>query len=380
MEKQVKNPFAVNGYQGQEWFCNRTGETHAILSALTNGRNVTLHSLRRMGKTDLIHHLFYLLKKKGFIAIYADVYSTENLKHFTEAFATAIARAYPEENSIGKSIWAFIKSLRPVISYDDFLHKPEITFASSPEENKNQTIQQLLSILEKLPKPVIVAFDEFQQITQYPEKRLEAWMRSNIQSLKNVNFIFSGSQQHLLGQMFTETSRPFFGSTQMYGLGKIQEKEYSTFIKEKFSSAKMIIRDTEIESILKWTRAHTFYVQMVCNRLFALHPEIVSDEDVKSVFEGILRENEAAYFNYKNILPETQWRLLSAIAKEGSVSSPTSNSFIHQHRLGSSSAVLKALKGLLDKEFIYQEVIENKKVLFVYDTFFSRWLEKLKMI
>lgn len=379
MEKRIKNPFPVNGYQGQEWFCDRKNETTTILNALTNGRNITLLSLRRMGKTDLIHHLFYQLRKKGFITIYVDVYATENLKHFTENFATAIARAYPEENSIGKTIWGFIKSLRPVISYDDVSQKPEITFALLHEENKNQTIQQLLSLLEKLPKPVIIAFDEFQQITQYPEKRLEAWLRSNIQSLKNINFIFSGSQQHLLGQMFTETSRPFFGSTQMHNLTKIQEEEYSQFIQEKFSDAKMKIKDTEIQSILKWTRSHTFYVQMIGNRLFALHPKIINKDDVKNIFNAILQENEATYFSYKNILPENQWRLLSAIAKEGSVSSPTSNSFIHQHRLGSSSAVLKAVQALLDKEFIYQEVMEKKKVLFVYDTFFSRWLEKLKM-
>lgn len=379
MEKRLKNPFPVNGYQGPEWFCNRKTETRTLLNALTNGRNITLHSLRRMGKTDLVHHAFQQLNKKGYITIYVDVFATENLKHFTEAFATAIARACPEGNTIGKTIWSFIKSLRPVISYDDLSQKPEITFALSQEENKNQTIQQLFSVLEKLPKPVIIAFDEFQQITQYPEKRLEAWLRSNIQSLKNINFIFSGSQQHLLSQMFTEASRPFFGSTQMHTLTKIQEEEYGRFIKEKFSDAKMKIQDNEIQLVLTWTRAHTFYVQMVCNRLFALQQKIISLEDVKNVFAGILQENEASYFNYKNILPENQWRMLGAIAKEGTVSSPTSNAFIHRYRLGSSSAVLKSIKALLDKEVVYQELIYEKKALAIYDVFFSRWLEKLKI-
>jgi DNA-binding MarR family transcriptional regulator len=333
-----------------------------------------------MGKTDLIHHVFHQLNRKGFITIYVDVFATENLKHFTETFATAIARAYPEKNKIGKTIWTFIKSLRPVISYDDWSQKPEISFALSQEENKNQTIQQLLSVLEKLPKPVVIAFDEFQQITQYPEKRLEGWLRSNIQSLKNTNFIFCGSQQHLLGQMFTETSRPFFGSTQLLNISKIREEEYIPFIKEKFAGSKMKIKDSEIKLILAWTRSHTFYAQMVCNRLFALLLNVVKEDDVKNVFAAILQENEAAYYNYRNILPENQWRLLSAIAKEGSVSSPTSNSFIHRHGLGSSSAVLKSVKALLEKEFIYREVLDNKKALAVYDVFFSRWLEKLRVI
>jgi uncharacterized protein len=379
MEKRVKNPFPVFGYHGPAYFCNRNSEVRAMMDALTNGRNITLHSLRRMGKTDLIHHVFHQLKKKGFVTIYVDVFATANLKHFTETFATAIARAYPEENTIGKTIWGFIKSLRPVISYDDLSQKPEITFALSQDEHKNQTIQQLLSLLEKLRNPVIIAFDEFQQITQYPEKRLEAWLRSNIQPLKNVNFIFSGSQQHLLSQMFTETSRPFFGSTQMLGLTKIKEEEYSAFITTKFSDAKIKIHDTQVQLILKWTRAHTFYVQMVCNRLFALNPKVINEADVKSIFFDILLENETTYFSYKTILAENQWRLLSAIAKEGTISSPTANSFVRQYKLGSSSAVLKSVRALLDKEFIHQEAIGTKKVLAVYDVFFSRWLEQWKL-
>ena len=130
---------------------------------------------------------------------------------------------------------------------------------------------------------------------------------------------------------------------------------------------------------LQWTKAHTFYVQMVCNRIFASQPKTINEEDVKSTLVSILEENDATYFSYKNILPESQWRLLSAIAKEGTVSSPTSGTFIHKHRLGSSSAVLKSVKALLDKEFIFQENLDAKKVLAVYDIFFSRWLEKFKM-
>jgi uncharacterized protein len=378
MPSKVKNPFPVFGYLSPDYFCNRKNETKVLLNALTNGRNITLHSLRRMGKTDLIHHVFHQLKKKRYITVYADVFATDNLKQFTETLATAIARAYPEENKIGKIIWGFLKSLRPVISYDDLSQKPEITFSVSKEEHKNQTIQQLLSMLEKLQHPVVIAFDEFQQITQYPEKRLEAWLRSNIQSLKNIHFIFSGSQQHLLSEMFTETARPFYGSTQMMNLTKINEEEYSAFIKDQFLSGKTKIQNTEVRLILKWTRGHTFYVQMVCNRLFAIGSKMISEGDVKNVFAEILMENESAYINYKIILPENQWRLLSAIAKEGGVSSPTANAFVSRYKLGSSSAVLKSVKGLLDKEFIHQQLEGTKKVLTVYDVFFSRWLEHSK--
>ena len=38
----MNNPFLIVGYQGPEYFCDREKETEVILSALHNGRNITL--------------------------------------------------------------------------------------------------------------------------------------------------------------------------------------------------------------------------------------------------------------------------------------------------------------------------------------------------
>ena len=67
--------------------------------------------------------------------------------------------------------------------------------------------------LKKADKPCIVAFDEFQQISKYPEKNIEALLRSHIQHLSNVHFIFSGSERHLVTEMFLSSARPFYNST-----------------------------------------------------------------------------------------------------------------------------------------------------------------------
>ena len=56
-----ENPFLTSGYYSPEYFCDRKNETKQLLNSIQNGQNVTLTSIRRIGKTGLIKHLFYQL-------------------------------------------------------------------------------------------------------------------------------------------------------------------------------------------------------------------------------------------------------------------------------------------------------------------------------
>lgn len=44
-ENYPYNPFLLSGYVSPEYFCDRVEETQKLISALRNGRNVTLISL-----------------------------------------------------------------------------------------------------------------------------------------------------------------------------------------------------------------------------------------------------------------------------------------------------------------------------------------------
>ena len=59
----VNNPFLIYAYAGPKYFCDRIEETEHLISALRNGRNVTLMSPRRMGKTGLIQNVFHQIRR-----------------------------------------------------------------------------------------------------------------------------------------------------------------------------------------------------------------------------------------------------------------------------------------------------------------------------
>ena len=81
--KNIENPFFLKDYVSPEYFCNREIETESIIKNAQNGLNNTLISIRRMGKTGLLHHVLHQFKENNLgIGIYADMYDTENLHGF----------------------------------------------------------------------------------------------------------------------------------------------------------------------------------------------------------------------------------------------------------------------------------------------------------
>ena len=372
----VENPFLLSGYTGPELFCDRAEETKRLQKNIANGVNTTLFSIRRMGKTGLVNHLFYSLRKKKISCIYIDLYATQNLREFTNQFGSAVLKAFPERKSAGKKLIDFLKGLRPIITYDSLTGDPQVSFDFTQPKQYEHSMESIFSFLDKQRTGVVIAFDEFQQITFYPEKNTEALLRSFIQPLKNVRFIFSGSSRHLLSEIFSHAKRPFFASTQPLQIDVIDRKIYLEFIKEKFKIHKRKISNEALTFIVDWTRLHTFYTQVLCNRIFASGLKDISVDDVKIECDGLLREQEGIFFQYRNLLTNLQWNLLEAIASEDMVYKPLSRNFIEKYNIGTQANVQRAIEALMQKEMIYREVADGKRFYRVYDSFLARWLER----
>ena len=309
-----------------------------------------------MGKTGLINHVFYYLnKERSRECIYIDIYATQSLPEFTNQLASAILTAFPQSISIGKKFINLIKGLNPTISYDALTGAPEISFSFSQPRQYEYSLKELFTFLSKQKKPVVIAIDEFQQIVNYPEKNTEALLRTIIQQLKNVNFIFSGSRRHLLLEMFTSAKRPFFTSTNPLYLGSIPPKEYTKFIKKLFAKGGRTIDDKSIEFILDWTCNHTYYTQSLCNKVYTQNTGKISIENVYKACDSILQEQENIFFQYRNLLTSAQWKLLKAVAKEGKVRQPTGSIFIGKYSLGNPASVKRSLEALVSKEMVFQE-------------------------
>jgi len=370
-----KNPFLIYGYAGPEYFCDREEETQKLVSALRNGRNITLMSPRRMGKTGLIHNAFYKIKSEETEAacIYLDIFATRNLYDFVTLFGKAvIGHVESLSQKALTTIGSILKSCKLVFSADPLSGVPQLSLDFTPQQ-ASSTLQEIFDYLKQTPRECYIAIDEFQQIAEYPDTGLEATLRSYAQFCPNVHFIFSGSKQHLIADMFDSPKRPFFRSTQMMTIGPIAEKSYYLFAAEWLSKAGITLPQEIFHSLFTRFEGHTWYMQNILNHLYELQPEQISAGVLTDCISEILKSEEEGYKRNLNMLTDNQAQLLIAIGKEGCVPSPNAAQFIKNHQLKGTSSINKALAYLLSNEYVYHTEVGY----IVYDRFMGIWLKTL---
>ena len=289
--------------------------------------------------------------------------------------STAIYNVFPIQKSIGLKFWEHIKLLRPVVRVNALSGEPELSLDISKPEQIEKTIPQLFSFLTRQNKKVIIAIDEFQQILSYPEKNVEAILRTTIQGLTSVSFVFLGSDGKLMAEIFNSAKRPFYASTKYLTLGKISINDYRDFIEKLFIKHNISIDDGVSDLILELTKQHTFYTQQLCHELFAEKPAHIDEQTVLQTLYRILQQNEAVYFQYRNLLTKSQWDVLKAVAIEEEVAKPYRADFIKKHKLSSSASVRRSLEALSGKSIVYYNVSEAEPFYEVQDKFLMRWLQ-----
>ena len=375
----MENPFIIKSYESKELFCDREEELQLMVRNCVNHSDMTLISQRRMGKTGLIWRLFDELSatQSGIHTIYIDIFASRNIDDFIKLLAEAAMRSFQPKTSVGDKLLTFIKSLRPQFSFDNITGEPQLQIAYQTPHEKEYTLRGLFEFLDSQGEHIVIAFDEFQQIRDYPEQNMEALLRTYIQQCHNLTFIFCGSKKHMMADIFTNEKKPFYNSTTFVSLGKISEASYSTFIHRLLAERQRSITDEALQFILNWTRRHTYYTQQLCHSIFANGSEEIAISDVKRACEELMKQGETVYLQYRQMLTDKQWDYLIAIAKEGSVQQITASEFLSKYKIGSPSASRRLADALVEKGLLNDEVTISNTSYSLSDVFLSHWMERL---
>lgn len=373
MKRRV-NPFIISGYEGEEYFCDRVEETKQLCSEIANGNNVALIATRRMGKSGLIHHCFAQEEiKQDFYTFFIDIYDTKNLNDLIVKLSREIIeRLKPYGMKALKHFWDCVHSLQAGISFTPSGDASFNVQVGDINEGVN-TLDEIFRYLGEADKPCIVAIDEFQQIAQYPEKNVEATLRTYVQNCRNTQFIFAGSQRHVMSQMFSSASRPFFQSVSVMHLDSINIEAYDAFARNHFENAGIRLDDGVTRKVYELSKGVTWYTQKLFNTMYAqlLSDDVCQLDNVDDALAYILKTQEYMYKETLFRIPEKQKLVLIALAKEGTAKGITSSAFIKKYRLPSASTVQSAVKGLLEKDFVTFE----QGMYSVYDLFLAYWIK-----
>lgn len=376
MEK-LNNPFVIGNYAGEHYFCDRVSESKELIDNILNGRNTVLVSHRRIGKTGLICHCFGQPEiRKKYNVFFVDILATMSLQEFVLALGKEIIKSLkPKSSRFFDSLKNIFTSLRGGFKIDAQTGDPTFEISLGDIDSPETTLDEIFRYLSTSEKPCVVAIDEFQQIGYYPEKNVEALLRTKIQHCPNCKFIFAGSEKDMLINMFNSPDKPFYQSATFMHIGKIDLSKYTDFVLGLFEENKKRIDESFVETAYNSVDGVTLYIQFIMNELYQIIPQKCEVTQIlydKSL-ETLLNKHSFVYTNTLSDLTVRQKEVLFALAKEDENFEITSAGFMKKHNLSSTSSIQASLKGLIAKKIVS---VEDGRYV-VSDRLFRLWMRKM---
>lgn len=373
---RILNPFIIGKYAGPEFFCDRASEADLLCHNLVNGRNVALMSDRRLGKTGLIEHTFATrLSKEEYYTFLIDIYTAKNLREFTYLLANEMFRVFSRKQTLLTRLVTFLKSLNLSVTYSALTGEPEVSLKLGQLSNPDVTLDELLSYLAQADKPCIVAIDEFQQIAYFEEKNMEELLRTKVQHQQNTNFVFAGSEKHLMEDIFNDPERPFYNSVVFQQLLPIKKDVYVDFAQDLFTTYGKKVDAKLVERLYDYFKGVTWYMQLSMNEAFALTAsgEAIDIDNFNTIIRHMIDIKRFTFEDRYQNLTEKQKAVLKALAEEfPNTPAPTSREFIEKYHLKTASSVQTAIKSLVEKKIMREYHGERQ----ISDLLFVLWLKE----
>lgn len=372
-----KNPFVLSVIPPDAPFCNRVEELEQLTSYAIDGTNVVLFSPRRFGKTSLVKRVQANLAKQGMLVLYADFFGVTSVDDVAGKIARSVYTFIQRNESLMKKALRILTTFRPV-----FKPAEDGSFSISIELARpnlhgidllDKTLEDLGVFMEQAgPGKIHIVFDEFQEITELKEKRIESTLRSHIQ-FQQSSYFFVGSRRRILLEMFNEKNRPLFQSAQLYELKRLPHDDLVGYLVAQFKKGGKPCSEKNAQNISSISRQYPYYAQKLALNVYAVSGKVVQAKDITKALE-IMIDNETYFYQatLQSLAPR-QIALLRALAVEPS-KTILSNNYIRKHDLGSIGGVQSAIKKLRQMDLVEVDTDSRYRTV---DPIFSIWLQRL---
>ena len=368
----MTNPFVFEVYATGEHFCGRSRELAKIKQLVSDGNNVLLYSRRRYGKSSLIKELFDShLPRRRFLPIFVDLFEILDAYDFARLFyqSAATAMGFSTASAMKQLVRYFSKANFSLSVGNDGAPRLTPTLGSRDfDELVKDAFEGVEAYGKEKKRIVVVAFDEFQQIAEVTDKRLDAIIRKHMQVSRHSSFIFCGSKRHLLTSLFNDQKKPLYQMATGVSLGGIAEDVFYAFVNKKLGSR--LSRDG-FTFLYDVTQGESKLIQQAGYHLYYEPADRIGVEQVATVLERIVSEADAEYRMLFDRLPRGQKHALRAIVSWNGVQLFAKHALqdldVSKQTLSTS---LKALQRdeLVDREGERYAVIDRK---------FDLWLRRL---
>lgn len=373
MTKPARNPFRFGDPVEGDYYLPRPALSGSIRQFIENRIHVILIGPRRFGKTSFVLNFLKEQENRSQTCLFVDIFNVTSHKDFLQQMIRALRSKRGWGNKL-KEFVSQIPKLRPKLVTDIDPTTGQPTFSLSTElvadQDIKDTIQDMLSGLQGLGDSVIIAIDEFQRISELEDNGwLEATLRTQMQQLKNVSFLFTGSRKSVIHEMINNPTRPFFRSCQSVDFPAFGE-EFTDWVIDRFASVDIRCEREAISELRAFVQDTPNYIQMACFHLVAEGITDVTKNSIQTVLQTIVKQNSYAYQTILNSLTPLQQRVLRLCAKE--TQQIFSKEFLEKYEIPSSPSLASSIKSLKDKQLLDEGTAKGK--VFFDDPLFAIWL------
>ncbi|MFA5812621.1 MAG: AAA family ATPase, partial [bacterium] len=312
------NPFKYGRVVSAGDFCPRPDLLRELKGFIRSGQNVVLQGERRMGKTSLIYEAIREMKRRRMLYVdMLEIKSSDDLcKRMVKALISMEQRA-----GFLERILKSLSQLRPVVSVDPLTGQPSISLDAAVRM-KPDSIDGLLDLIRNIHKrtPLVVVFDEFQDILNLPDARETlAILRSRIQFHRDISYIFAGSVRNQMSEIFTDPESAFFKSAVSVEVGPIDADVFARFLTAKFKIGKRSVDSGLLEKLIELAEFVPGDVQELCGALWETtsYKDKLRETRIAAALDLIYARESKGYESALVQLTAQQLKCLVGVARMG---------------------------------------------------------------
>ena len=349
-------PFTFGRIADADHFTDRDDERARLRRNFTALVNTVIVSPRRWGKSSLVARAAAeaTAADRKLRVCRIDVFNVRDEAGFYSQLAQGVLRA----TSTRLEEWVqaakqFLGRLRPNITFTA-ADTPQLTLDLDWDE-VTRTPDDVLDLAENLAKAhkvrLVVCVDEFQAVGDFKDAlAFQRKLRSHWQQHENVCYCLYGSKRHMLVDIFTNPSMPFYRFADVMQLAKIDNANWGDYIRDRFAQTGKSISVELARDLAARVENHSYYVQQVALQAWFRTRTECTPEIVAAALDDLADQLDLLFTGLVGSLTAKQASFLQAVLDGETALS--SQSVLQRYRLGTSANVTRTKEALAAKEII----------------------------
>ena len=368
-------PFIYGRIATDKNFIDREAETTNLVWNFISLSNTIIIAPRGWGKSSLVNKAAKLAMEQDdkLRICHIDLFNVRNEERFYSLLAQKVIAATSSKwEEAVESVKSFFSHLVPKISIgSDPTNEVSIDFDwEAVKQNPDEALDLAEKIAKKKGLKIVICVDEFQNIAEFTDPDyFQKKLRSHWQQHQNVAYCLYGSKRHMMMEVFTNSSKPFYKFGDLMFLNKIDTHYLVEFFNTRFSDTGKTINEDAANLIVKLVDNHPYYAQQLAQQSWLRTKDVCTVEIVREAHAALVEQLSLLFVTITETLTTQQLNYLKAlIAGEKAISS---TDVMHRYKISSTTSIARSKVAL-----IKNDILDNKAgEISFQDPIYAYWLK-----